>query len=527
MILRWVSFFCICVLGMGCHKKPSEEIKQTIRIGMQGDPQTLDPRCARDLGSSGVIRMLFEGFMRVSKEGSVEPALLSSVEISEDQLHYVLRLKQTNWSNGDPVTAFDFVYAWKSILDPHFPTDIAHHLYPIKNARNAKMGSCSLEDVRIQAEDPFTLRVELEYPTPYFLELLAMTPFFPVPKDVVMTNANWSNHEHTLVSNGPFCLQNRQFTDVLSMKKNPLYWQAEEVHLDRVDLCVVSPDTGLQMFEEKKLDWMGSPLSIIPPDAIPSLKQEDLLHASPFCATGFCRINTAKIIQEKSNPLANVSLRRALSWALNRHMIVEHILQGGQTSATRFVPIAMGLNEKGYFADHNVDAAREELSCVEGLQDPIVIHYCQNERNTLIAQALQRQWQDSLGLTVQIEAVESKLFFQKVAKKEYQIALGSWTADFNDPLNFLEVFKFQDNGMNNTGWENSEYIDLLDRSAVCTNGEDRKEILRRAEKILMDEMPIIPIFHFVLNYVQNEKLEGAVVSSQGYLDLRWANKRVF
>jgi len=525
MILRWVVFVCLFALGIGCDKKSSRETKQIVRVGMQGDPKTLDSRCARDLDSSGIIRMLFEGFMRVSIEGSIEPALLSRVEISEDQLEYVLHLKQTHWSNGDFVTAFDFVYAWKSILDPNFPTDIAQHLYPIKNARDAKIGSCSLDSVAIYAIDPFILRVELERPTPYFLELLAMTPFFPVPKDVVMKDSNWSNHEEILVSNGPFCLEKRQFTDQISMKKNSRYWQQEKVHLDCIDLCVVSPDTGLRMFEEKKLDWMGSPLSLIPPDAIASLKKEDLLHVSPFCATGFCRINTAKMIKEKKNPLSNIFLRRALSWALNRQAIVEHILQGGQATATRFVPVSMGLNKEGYFVDHDLDAARKELSSSEEMKEPIVIHYCQNERNTLIAQALQRQWQDDLGIEVQIEAVESKLFFQKVARKEYQIAIGSWTADFNDPLNFLEVFKFQDNGMNNTGWESPEYIDLLDRSAVCTNGEERKEILRQAERILMDEMPIIPIYHFVLNYVQNEGLEGALVSSQGYLDLRFANKR--
>ena len=154
--------------------------------------------------------------------------------------------------------------------------------------------------------------------------------------------------------------------------------------------------------------------------------------------------------------------------------------------------------------------------------DPIVISYLNNERNTSIVQAVQRQWENTLGLKVELEAIEPKIFFQRVAQKDFQIAAGSWTADFNDPINFLEVFKFKNEGTNHTGWENGEYIDFLNRSALCKDRKERLALLAKAEQILLNEMPIIPIFHFSLNYLKRDELKGVVLSPMGQLDLRWA-----
>ncbi|HSX12856.1 MAG TPA: ABC transporter substrate-binding protein, partial [Chlamydiales bacterium] len=263
-----------------------------------------------------------------------------------------------------------------------------------------------------------------------------------------------------------------------------------------------------------KLDWMGSPLSTLPVDAITTLKD---VQKSPFLATGFCRLNVL------SGPLSDRQFRRALALSVDRKAIVEHLLRGGQTVATSLVPKEMGISE-GYFEPCLVEA-RAIISEIEEPIAPVVISYYNNERNTLIAQTLQRQWQENLNIKVEIEAVEPKVFFQKISQKNYQIAIGSWTADFNDPINFLEVFKSKDNGTNNTGWENLDYIDLLNRSAICTDKEERKRILHSAEKILMDEMPIIPIYHFALNYVKNEALTGVYLSPQGHLDLRTASLR--
>ena len=154
--------------------------------------------------------------------------------------------------------------------------------------------------------------------------------------------------------------------------------------------------------------------------------------------------------------------------------------------------------------------------------EPIKISYSNTERNTLIVQAVQKNWEEALGIKVELDAIEPKIFFQRISEREYQLAAGSWTADFNDPINFLEVFKYKDASTNNTNWESSKYIDLLNQSGLCRDLDERKGLLREAEQILMEQMPIIPIFHYALNYLQREGLQDVALSPLGQIDFRWA-----
>ncbi|PIS01902.1 MAG: hypothetical protein COT85_08160 [Chlamydiae bacterium CG10_big_fil_rev_8_21_14_0_10_42_34] len=190
----------------------------------------------------------------------------------------------------------------------------------------------------------------------------------------------------------------------------------------------------------------------------------------------------------------------------------------------------MGLSGKGYFRDDYQEMAHsllmdalQELELKLEEMEPITISYGTNERNAAIAQAVQQQWEKSLGIKVELEAVDLKVFFQKISQRQYQLAAGSWTADFNDPINFLEVFKYKEASSNNTNWENPKYIDLLNQSALCRNSEERKGLLREAEQILLEHMPIIPLFHFAMNYLQCEGLEEVALSPLGQVDFRWAN----
>ncbi len=510
--MKYLIIFSLLLVG--CTKKEPPVSQQTVHLSIQAEPSSLDPRKARDLDSNVILRMLFEGLVRENKYGTIEPALAEKIETNEDGTQFIFHLRNANWSNGTSITAKDVVFTWTSILDPKFPSDVAYHLYSIKNAKKVKLGELPASMLGVTAIDDHTLSVQLEQTTPYFLELLTLPVFFPVSEEIVKSNPNWALQSSTFVSNGPFKVGHWVHADQIQLVKNEQYWESNIVQLNRIDLCVVTSDTGLRMFEENKLDWMGSPLSTLPVDAITTLKD---VQKSPFLATGFCRLNVL------SGPLSDRQFRRALALSVDRKAIVEHLLRGGQTVATSLVPKEMGISE-GYFEPCLVEA-RAIISEIEEPIAPVVISYYNNERNTLIAQTLQRQWQENLNIKVEIEAVEPKVFFQKISQKNYQIAIGSWTADFNDPINFLEVFKSKDNGTNNTGWENLDYIDLLNRSAICTDKEERKRILHSAEKILMDEMPIIPIYHFALNYVKNEALTGVYLSPQGHLDLRTASLR--
>lgn len=504
---------------------PHQEQKIRINIGI--DPQTLDPRKARDLTSITLMHMFFEGLTRISKTGELEMGLAESVDISDNGLQYRFHLRNSLWSNGTFVTSFDFADSWRSILDPQFPTDIAYQLYVIKNARKARLGEMNLDQVGIETPDPQTLVVELEQPIPYFLQLVSMSSFFPVYQN---GDPNWAVNPETYICNGPFSLGSWKHSDQISAVKNLNYWQKEKVHLDEIDLFMMSSDTEIQMFEEGKIDWAGSPLSTIPVDAVRDLKKSQKLHVSPFSATYFFRVNTADQILEKKNPLSNALFRKALAFSLNRQGITEHVLQGGQIPAKSLVPPEMGLSENGYFQDGYRELARSllmdallELDLTLANLEPIKISYSSSERNALIAQTIQKQWQEGLKIKVELEAIEPKIFFQRISHKEFQLAAGSWTADFSDPINFLEVFKYKDASTNNTHWESSKYIDLLNRSGLCMDLDERKRLLREAEQILMEQMPIIPIFHFALNYLQKEGLEDVALSPLGQIDFRWAH----
>jgi oligopeptide transport system substrate-binding protein len=529
MIKKVIAFLFLLALLVGCHQTTSP-LSQVLRINIGTDPQTLDPRKARDLTSVTLMHMLFEGLVRPSKTGDLEMAVADDVEISEDGVRYRFHLRKTFWSNGDPVTSYDFMESMRAILDPRFPTDIAYQLYVIKNGRKAKLGEIGLDQVGIQAPDAQTLVIDLEQAIPYFLELVSMSSFFPIPHKVAQSNPNWALQPETFICNGPFVLQSWQHADHIAVAKNLRYWQVKEVKLNGIELMMMAGDTEMRMFEEGKLDWAGSPLSTIPIDAVSAMKAKEMLHINPFSATYFYRVNTSEKIKEKKNPLAHPLFRRALAVCINRHAITDHILQGGQTPAKSLIPPAMGLSEKGYFHDDYKELARSLLTdallaldlTLEKL-DPIVISYSSSERNASIAQGIQRQWEEGLGLRVELEAVEPKTYFQRISQKDFQLAAGSWTADFNDPINFLEVFKYRDASTNNTCWENAKYIDLLNQSALCRDSEERKGLLREAEQILMEQMPIIPVFHFALNYLQREDLEEVALSPLGQIDFRWAH----
>lgn len=502
--------------------KSSSLSKQHLRINIHSEPQSLDPRKARDLNAVTLMHMLFEGLTRIGKEGNVELALAKDCEISEDGLCYLFHLRDAVWSDGKPITSFDFSKSWAKTLSPSFPSDVAYQLYSIKGAKLKKQGEQG--EIGIKTPDPYTLIVELEEPLPYFLELLSTPIFFPVQSQLDDENPHWSENASSYISNGPFLMRSWKHSDQIELIRNPSYWEAKEVKLEHIDLFMVSNEIELRMFEEGALDWAGSPLSTLPPDAINHLKKRGSLRVSPLLGTYFLRVNTEDPV------LNNADLRRALAFAINRNEIVEHILQGGQTPATALTPPSLRLAMEGFFQDASIPKGKElHHTAVEELlkqELTLTLLYQQTDRNHLIVQTLQQQLKKTLGVNLILEAVEKQTFYERISKKQYQLAAGSWIADYNDPINFLEVFKFRASSTNNTGWEDPKYVDCLSRSSVCRNSEERRILLRNAEELLMTQMPIIPIFHFAMNYLQRDDIEDVALSSIGQIDFRWARRNL-
>jgi oligopeptide transport system substrate-binding protein len=513
LIILSLFLACSCFSQKG---KESERRREIIRIHMPQDPTTLDPRKARNLQEMTLMQLCFEGLTRMNREEKPELALAQDVAISEDQKTYTFRLRDAQWSNGDPIVAEDFVSSWKKVLDPAYPACQAFQLYSIKNGRAVKKGERSADCLGMRVIDARTLEITLEEPSPYFLSLVALPVFFPVNHRVDRADPQWAKDHSTYVSNGPFVLKRWSPNDSLEVEKSETYWDSSNVHLEGVQLLIVKEETtAFKMFEKQELDWIGSPLSTLPMDQLPQLKSRRVLQEKPLLGTWFIRINTQK------PPFDHVEIRRAFGLSLNRQEIMNHLTSATQIPATGLIPISMGIQKGPYFKDASIEGA---LTLIRENVPDLSLIYVAEERTRIIAQAIQQQWFRAFGIEIKLEALELKVYYSRLSKHDYQLACGAWIADFVDPVGFLEVFKYRGEGNNYTLWENNDYISCIERSKrVCTE-QERIALLRRGEELLMEEMPIIPVFHHTMLYLKNDRVKDVVLSSTGVLDFKWAKK---
>jgi oligopeptide transport system substrate-binding protein len=523
--MKKLLIFLALVLVAACNT-PQKQKSGALRISFEEAPQSLDPRLAHSLNNQNVLRMLFDGLTRIGKDEKVEESVALRVTRSEDGKRYTFHLRDSFWTNHDPVVAEDFVYAWKKVLDPQFPSDLASQFYGIRNAKAVKEGKLSLDAVGVRALDDRTLEVELEHPIPYFLDLVATSPFFPVNRRLDQINPHWSNEPSSFVSNGPFRLKELKEHDHICVEKNESYWDANVVQLSRIEMCMIQGEAALSLFEKKELDWAGSPFSRIPMEAIPSLRKQELLKSKDILGTYFIRINT------ECFPLQDAQVRKALALAIDRQQIVEHVTQGDQIPATGLVPPSLGLHSTPYFSDGagglSLTMFTDALSRMHQERNTLpvlTLMYPANNRSHLIAQALQQQWARTLGVQIKLESIEPKIYYDRLSRSDYQLAAGDWIADFNDPINFLDVFRYKKGCSNATQWENAQYAQLLCASEVVSDPQERLMLLRESEQLLMEEMPIVPVFYYTMLYLQNPSLHNVVFSSMGTVDFKWAYQR--
>src|SRR5690625_4436136 len=338
----------------------SEELaeEQVLNVNIKTEPPSLHPGTATDTTSSAVLDQVFEGLTRINQEGEPEPAMAEDIEVSDDGLTYTFKIREdANWTNGDPVTAEDFEYAWKWVLDPESAdTDYAYQLYPIKGAEDAKENGGSLDDVGITVEDVKTLVVELEQPTDYFLELTAFHTYYPLNKDVVSENDKWAlDVGDDYVTNGPFKLVSWDHKDRIVIEKNEDYWDADSVQLETITMHMIDDEsTALSMYENDELDWIGDPVDAIPLAAIQSMKDAGELHIEDRAGLYYYAVN------HEDEVLGNANIRKALALSINRQGIVDNVTQTEEKPAMALVPPSMfEENEEGYFADNDVDEAKK------------------------------------------------------------------------------------------------------------------------------------------------------------------------
>lgn len=433
-------------------------------------------------------------------------ALAEKVDISEDNRVYTFYLREAFWSDGTPITAWDFEKSWKDILNPDFPAMNAHLLYPIKNAEGAKMGRASLSEVGILSLDARILEVTLENPTPYFLELCSFCVFYPVNSEIDHTNPDWAVQPgKNFVCSGPFALKEWKRSNAIVLERNPHYFKANETRLEEIHFSMVSSEmTALQMYEKGQIDVLGQPLIAIPTDAIPELAHSEQLQINQVPATTFCTFNVDRF------PFNNVNIRKAFCLSINREQIVKNITQLNEQPALGIIPPLLKRrgNTAPFFKDADIETAQNYFQ--KGLKElhitveefPTIKYiYSKAESSHKIAQALQQQWFEALGVYVELESIDKKFLLHLLKGRNYQMAQTFWIAQYRDPFNIFERFKYKENVKNYPNWQNNAYIDLLNRSCEARSDKERYALLDQAEAIFVNEMPLAPIFHWNAAYI--------------------------
>ncbi|HZG14572.1 MAG TPA: peptide ABC transporter substrate-binding protein [Candidatus Bathyarchaeia archaeon] len=500
---------------------PAPQTEQVLRLNT-GEPATLDPSRAEDVVSGAIIRAMFDGLVRLDQNGQPQASLASEIKVSNDKKTYLFTLRDSVWTNGDPVTAYDFAYAWLRTLNPQTGSGSAYQYYVIQNARAYNAGKAAAEEVGIDVIDQKTLQVTLENPVPYFLHLA--TFYYPQHQKTIENNMDWANNPKTLISNGPFKLKQWHHKRKLVLVKNEQYWDKDAVKLETIDFSMVDDaNTELAMFENGQLDWAGQPMSSLPVDAVQPLREQGKLITKPKASTYYIRFNTTRV------PFTNEKIRKAFAYAINRQEIAEHIGQAGQTPLTGFVPVSASLNPNGFFKDNDPELAKQLLA--EGMKElgltklpPLTYLFNTLDRNKKIAEVLQAKWKSVLGVEITLLNKETKVFLDDQAQMKFDISRSSWTGDYNDAINFLEKFIEVQNTSNLTGWHNPTYSELIRKAYKETGEAKRKQYLLEAETILMDEMPLTGIFSDVNAWVQSEAVKGIQIDPIGYIDFKWAYK---
>ncbi|MBO8172197.1 MAG: S-layer homology domain-containing protein [Bacillaceae bacterium] len=482
---------------------------QVMRVPMMNDPVALDPGLIADSLSGTFVENLFEGLTRLGKDGKPYPALAKEIQISDDLMTYTFTLRESQWSNGDPVTAHDFEYAWKRVLDPEFESIYAFQLFIIKNALSAKQGEVPLDDVGIKALDDRTLQVTLEEPAPYFLHLTSFYTFYPVHQDAVESSTQWGYSGENLISNGPFKLSDWTAGKQIELVKNEHYWDAEHVYLNKAVFSVVpDPDVAYAEFQKGAFDWFGEPLHT--PKGKMLIEKE--AHITSIPGIYWYEFNT------DSAPFQNKKMRKAFAYAIDRDQLFLEI-GFDHIPATSIIPSTMEGGGKPYFTDTDLETARElfeqgleEMGLNDASQLPeITITYSDSVTNETMTRIIADQWEKAFNIRVKTEGYPWAEYLSRLRQGDFQIARMGWMADFHDPISFLALFTSY-NRLNNTGWENSQYDNLLVSSNYETDPVKRMALLSAAEQIIMDEMPVIPIYEHANVWFNHNAVKG------GYLD---------
>lgn len=503
-------FSLIALAGCGAKEDP---YRSFLRYGLSSAPVSLDPAVAQDSAGKLLLNTIGEGLFRQKPDGSLEEALASGWDMEEDGLKYTFKIKDAAWPDGSKVTAPDFVFAWMRALEPQMDSPYAYLLYNIKNAEGYNragdadyFGNAAAADaVGLSAPDDSTLVVELASPDPAFYKKLTHPVFFPLPEQKVRELGEAYFTPENIAANGPFAFAPDAPEGAYVLTKNAAYWDAEKVALPGL-VCYLDTEAQdtWQMFKEGRIDLTLA----VPQGELQEQKEEGKLFASPLLANYYYQFNTAKA------PLRDLRVRLALSLALDRTYLVEEILQGGQYPAQGIIP---HFAAERLTPDNNLEEARRllaEAGFSGGEFPELQLLTADEESHLYLAEYLQKEWQEQLGIKVNIVPLAAEERRSRLIARDYDLALAGWFVDYHDETEFLESFVFR-LGQNTSGWSDAQYDALVASAKSALTQDERLAFLQQAEQILLDGLPVLLLYDYTRVYVQNGRVEGFYIPPAG------------
>ena len=470
-----------------------------------GGMEFLDPAKVAETAGHHLMMNIFEGLFVYNRgDGPPVPAMATGREVSADGKIWRIHLRNgITWSDGVPITAADFVWSWQRVLDPKTASRSAQLLWFLKGGKAFNEGADSdPSHVGVRALDALTVEVELENPTPFFDHLLCEMPFVPTPRHAVERFGDqWATPEH-IVSNGPFLLDKHENRVVSVLKKNPRYFDAKNVYLEAITLYHTESDqTAFDWYEVGKTQWHGD--VALPIDKIPILLHSGRadFHTDPKSCSYYFSIRVDK------PPLDNPLVRRAISLAIDKERLALHVLKGGQPVATNAVPDLFQISH-GYKIfrgeGFNPQKAREllaEAGYPRGIGlPPIEFIFNTGEGHRVIAEYVQRNLQENLGIRMQLANMEWGTLLKTLLSGNYAIGRSSWCGDYPDPLTFLEVFH-SDSKSNYSGYHSAEFDATIAAIKAEPDLQKRNNHVRRGEEILARDLPLLPMYHYTWSYL--------------------------
>ncbi len=512
-----VTLAALLLTGCGDSRSSAEKAAEQgiLIIGNNQEPLSLDPHKATAVADGKIIATLLEGLVRpdAQDETRIHPGMAECWEHNADATEWIFYLREAEWSDGRPVTAHDFEYAYQRLLHPQFGGKYAEMLYPLRHAEAYNHGRCPWEQVGVKALDARTLKLQLGGPTPHLLHLLLHFTWCPVPAHAVEAHGGmldrrslWSRVGNW-VGNGAYVLESHHFNDYLSVAANPRYWRAGEVKNRGIRfLPIVNGYTETRMFMDGKLHITNN----VPPELLRVArgKRPDAYCQDAYYCTIFYRLNT------KRPPLDDVRVRRALSMAIDRESLVRDVVRGAGCPASSFTPPGAGYAVEQPAAFHRrlqTEQARRllaEAGFPDGAGFPTLeIMTTSRDVQRVMAETIQAMWQKELGIHVEIRACEWTAYKAAQQNGDYDISSSSWSGDYLDPATFVELWR-SGGGNNCTHWGSPACDAALAAARSTGSAEERRAHLREAERLMLEAQPVIPLYWSQRTYLKSPSVSG-------------------